>query len=91
MLIDPAQSTDTNLLPKLVQHAYAGPMPPQSAEPAPSGLFGQLRHHQIERMGRSQQDQQMQTPQLRRAQSASSSAGGQARTQIENEVVRHIG
>jgi hypothetical protein len=45
MLIDPAQAGHTNLPPKLVQHPHAGPLKTQS------GLFGQLCHHQIQRMG----------------------------------------
>ena len=44
VLIDPAQAAHADLLPKLVQHPRARPMPAQPAEPAPSGLFGQLSH-----------------------------------------------
>jgi len=54
VLIDLAQSTHPDLLPKLVQHPHARPMPTHPAEMSPSGLFGQLSHHQIERMRRSQ-------------------------------------
>jgi hypothetical protein len=62
MLIDPAQSAHANLLPKLVQHSRPRPMSAQPAETTPNGLFGQLDHHQIERMRRSQQGQQMHAP-----------------------------
>jgi hypothetical protein len=51
MLIDPAQPAHADLLPKLMQHSHPQPLPAQSAESAPSGLFGQLGRHQIERMG----------------------------------------
>jgi hypothetical protein len=90
MLMDPAQPAHTDLLPKLMQHPHAGPMPPQPAEPAPDRLFGQLRHHQIERMRRSQQRQQMHAPQLRRAQSAPPPTGELARPQIVDEGAGHI-
>lgn len=90
VLIDPAQAADADLPPKLVQHPHAGPMATQPAEPPPGGLFGQLCHDQIERMRRSQQRQQMQTPQLRRAQSTPPPAGELARAQIVDERVGHI-
>jgi hypothetical protein len=90
VLIDPAQAADADLTPKLVQHPPARPLPAQQAKPPPSGLFGQLRHDQIERMRRSQQRQQMRAPQLRCAQSTPSPAGELARAQIGNEVVGHI-
>lgn len=90
VLIDPAQAADSDLPPKLVQHPHAGPLFAQPAEPSPGRLFGQLGHDQIERMGRSQQRQQVPAPQLRRAQSTPSSAGELARAQIVDEVVGHI-
>jgi len=68
MLIDLAQSAHSDLLAKLMQHPCARPMPTQPTEPSPSGLFGQLRHHQVERMRGGQQRQQMHAPQLRRAE-----------------------
>jgi len=51
MLIDPAQPAHADLLAKRVHHPHAGPVSTQPAEPAPSGLFRQSRHQQIERMG----------------------------------------
>jgi hypothetical protein len=90
MLIDPAQAAHTDLLPKLVQHPHAGPMPTQPAETTPCGLFGQLGYHQIERMRRSQQRQQMHAPQLWRTEGAASPAGELARAQVMNERVGHI-
>jgi hypothetical protein len=90
MLIDPAQSTDADPLPKFVQHPHPRPVAAQPAEPTPRRLFGQLGHDQIERMRRSQQRQQMRAPQLRRAQRTPPPTGEQARTQIVNEVVGHI-
>jgi hypothetical protein len=90
VLIDLAQSTHPDLLPKLMQHPHARPMPTQPAEPSPGGLFGQLRHHQIERMRRGQQRQQMHAPQLGRTQSATAPAGELARAQMVDERVGHI-
>jgi hypothetical protein len=70
MLVDPAQTAHPDLLTKLLQHPHSRPMPTQPAEAPPSSLFGQLRHHQVERMSRGQQSQQMHAPQLGRTQSA---------------------
>jgi len=91
MLIDPAQSAHANLLPKPVQHPHTRPMSAQPAETAPSGLFGQLSCHEIERMRRSQQRQQMHAPQLRRTEGAPPPAGELPRAQIVDERVGHIG
>lgn len=91
MLIDPAQTTDPDLLPKLVQHPHPGPVAAQPAEPTPSRLFGQLGHDQIERMRRRQQWQQMHAPQLRRTQSTAPPAGKLAWAQIVDERVGHVG
>jgi hypothetical protein len=48
VLIDPAQPTHADLLPKLVQHPHAGTMSAQPAKPTPRRLFRQLGHDQIE-------------------------------------------
>lgn len=91
MLIDPAQAADPDLLPKLVQHPHARPMVAQPTEPTPRSLFGQLGHDQIERMGRSQQRQQMHAPQLRRTEGATPPTGKLAWAQIVDEGVGHVG
>src|ERR1035438_102023 len=65
-------------------------MPAQPAEAPPSSLFGQLCHHQIERAGRCQQRQQMQTPQLWRTQSATTTASKMAWTQVVDQRVGNI-
>jgi uncharacterized protein (DUF2252 family) len=80
MLIDLAQSAHAHSLPKLMEHPHARPMPTQSAEAAPGRLFGKLGHHQVERMRRGQQRQQMHPPQLRRTQGTPASTGELART-----------
>jgi hypothetical protein len=90
VLIDLAQSTHPDLLPKLMQHPHARPMPTQPTEPSPGSLFGQLRHQQIERMRRSQQRQQMHAPQLGTTQSATTPTGELARAQMVDESVGHI-
>jgi hypothetical protein len=90
VLIDPAQSIHPDLLPKLMQHPHPRPLSTQPAKTTPGGLFRQLRHHQIERMRRSQQRQQMHAPQLGRTQSATTPTGGLAHAQVVDESVRHI-
>jgi hypothetical protein len=90
VLIDLAQSAHSHPLSKLMQHPRARPMPAQPTEVSPSGLFGQLRHHQTERMRRGQQRPQMHAPQLGRAQGAATPAGGLGRAQIVDESVGHI-
>jgi hypothetical protein len=57
MLIDLAQSAHAHTLTKLMQHPCGGQRAPQSGEPPPHALFGQLRHDQIERMRGSQHGQ----------------------------------
>jgi hypothetical protein len=90
VLIDPAQSTHPDLLPKLMQHPHPRPLPTQPAETTPGGLFRQLSHHQIERMRRSQRRQQMHAPQLGRTQSATTPTGGLALAHLVDESVGHI-
>jgi len=90
VLIDPAQSAHPDPLPKLMQHPHARPIPTQPAEASPGGLFGQLSHHQIERMRRGQERQQMHAPQLGRTQGATTAAGELAWAQIVDERVGHI-
>jgi hypothetical protein len=90
MLIDPAQPAHPDLLTKLLQHPHPRPMPTQPAEAPPSSLFGQLRHHQVERVGRGQQCQQMRTPQLRRTQSATTPTRKSPWAKIVDESVRNI-
>ena len=80
MLIDLAQSAHTQSLPKLMEHTHARPIPTQSAEASPSRLFGKLGHHQIERMRRGQQREQMHSPQLGCAQGPTASTGELTRT-----------
>jgi hypothetical protein len=62
MLIDLPQSAHAHLAAKLMQHPRRRPHAPQPGEPPPSGLFGQLRHDQIERMRGRQSRQQMHAP-----------------------------
>jgi hypothetical protein len=90
MLIDPPQPAHPDLLTKLLEHPDPGPMPPQPAESPPGRLFGQLPHHQVERMGRTQQSQQMHPPQLGRTQSATTPARKPPWTNIINESVGNI-
>src|SRR5881394_708517 len=74
-----------------MQHPGGGQRAPQPGEAPPSGLFGQLRHEEIERMRRGQHGQQMRAPQLRRTQGVPPSAGGAARANFGQEVIGGVG
>jgi len=90
ILVDPAQSAHPDLLTKLLEHPRPRPMPTQPTETPPSRLFGQLRHHQVERMGGGQQGQQMHTPQLWRTQSATTPTRKSAWAKIVDESVGNV-
>jgi hypothetical protein len=90
MLVDPPQTADADLLAKLRQHARLRPLATQSGKPLPAGLFGQLCHEQVERVGGGQHRQQMRAPQLRRTQFMPPTTCGTARTKRCNKVVGHI-
>ncbi len=90
MLIDPPQRAHAHLSAKLMEHPRRWQFAPQAGELSPGGLFGQLCDQQIERMGGRQTRQQMHTPQLRRAQTVTSSAGESAGTQPGDKIIGHI-
>jgi hypothetical protein len=48
MLVDPPQSAHARLLAKLMKHSRGRPQMTQPGKPSPPGLFGQLRHDQVE-------------------------------------------
>lgn len=64
--VDLAQSQDAQVGAKRMEEANIGSAMAmaQSGKGAPSALFGQETHQQIERMHRSQQCQQMRAPKL---------------------------
>jgi hypothetical protein len=80
-LIDPTQARHSHALTKLVQHAYVrDPMAAgQMGELTPSPLLGQHLDDQIDRMRRSQQHQQMNSPQLGRVEFSVTSSGASVR------------
>jgi hypothetical protein len=90
MLIDPPQPAHPDLLTKLLEHPHPRPMPTPPAESPPSSLFGQLRHHQVERMGRCQQSQQMHTPPLGRTQSTTTPTRKPSWANIIDESIGNI-
>jgi len=90
MLVDGAQPAHAHGLPKLMQHPGGGQRVPQPGEAPPRGLFGQLRHKQIERMRGRQHRQQMRAPQLRRTQGVPPTASEAARADLGNEVIRGV-
>lgn len=91
LLIDLAQSTDAHTFAKLMQHPRPRQMAAQAGKATPGGLFGQLGDQQVERVGWSQQGQQMHTPQLRRAQGTTATAGESVGPVTVNKVIRSIG
>jgi len=90
MLIDAAQSTHTHGLTKLMEHPGGGRPAPQPGETLPRGLFGQLRHQQIERMRGRQRRQQVRAPQLCRTQSVTPPTGEVARANLGNEIIGSV-
>jgi len=90
MLVDPPQPAHAHLLAELCEHPCRRIMSPQPGEPSPSGLFGQLRHDQVQGMGGGQYGQQMHAPELCSAQVMPSPPGESARTTPGNEVIGHI-
>jgi hypothetical protein len=91
MMIDGPQPGHAHGLSKLMEHAGRGQRAPQPGEAPPGGLFGQLRHEQIERMRRRQHRQQMRAPQLRGTQGVPPPAGKVARAYLGDEVVGGVG
>lgn len=91
MLVDAAQTTHAKVIAELMEHSCRGTVAAQSREPSPRRLLGQLSNEQVQGMGGGQQREQMRAPELRRAQSVAATAGALARTELSNEVIRHIG
>ena len=91
MLIDGAQCADSHTLSKLVEHPGRGQRAPQPGEASPRGLFGQLRHEEIERMSGGQYRQQMRAPQLSRTQRVPPPTRRLARTNLGDEVIGSVG
>jgi hypothetical protein len=90
MLVDPPQPAHAHLLAELREHSRRRKLPPQPGEPSPIGLFGQLRHDQVQGMGGGHHGQQMHAPELCGAQVMPSPPGESARTKPGDEVVGHI-
>jgi len=91
MLIDVAQSAHAHRLTKLMHHPGGGQCAAQPGEAPPRGLFGQLCHHQIERMRGRQGHQQMRAPELRRTQGVTPPTCEIARANLGNEIIRGVG
>jgi len=62
----------------------------QTRKLAPSALFGEQGHQLVERMGRRQHRQQMDTPQLRRAQAPMRAPARSPVPVLVDEVVRNV-
>jgi|SRR5208282_2614923 len=90
MPIDLAQAAHPRLLAKLVEHARRWPLAAQPGKPSPDGLFGELRHEEVQRMSGGQPRQQMHPPELRRAQLMTAATRESARTKLGNEVVGNV-
>jgi hypothetical protein len=61
------QAAHAEVITELMEHPRGGTTAAQSCEPAPGRLLGQLRGEEVQRMGGSQERQQMHAPELRRA------------------------
>jgi hypothetical protein len=90
MLIDPPQPANADLLAKLMEHPCGRHLAAQPGETPPHGLLRQLRHQQVQRMGRSQHRQQMDAPELGRAQSMTPTTGKSPRANLGKQVIRDI-
>jgi hypothetical protein len=90
VLVDPPQPTHANLLAELPEHPRRWKLSSQPGEASPGGLFGQLRHDQVQGVGGGQHRQQMHAPELGGAQVMPSAPGEGAPTKSSNEVIRHI-
>jgi hypothetical protein len=90
MLVDPPQPAHAHLLTELGKHPRARKVSPQPGETSPGGLFRQLCHDQVQRMGGGQHCQQMRAPELGGAQVMPSATGKSARPPSGNEVIGNI-
>jgi len=87
MLVDPPQTAHANLPAELGEHPRGRELSPQPGESSPSGLFGQLRHDQVQGMGGGQHRQQMNAPDLCGAQVMPSAPGESPWTKVGDEII----
>lgn len=90
MLVDPPQPAHAHLLAELREHSRRRELSPQPGELSPRGLFGQLRHDQVQGVGGGQSRQQMHAPELGRTQVMPPPPGESARPKSGDEVIGHI-
>lgn len=90
MLVDPPQPAHAHLLAELRKHPRARELSPQPGEPSPGGLFGELRHDQVQGPGGGQHRQQMHAPELGGAQVMTPSAGESTWKKSGDEVIGHV-
>jgi hypothetical protein len=90
MLVDPSQPAHAHLLAELGKHPRRREISPQPGETPPGGLFGQLRHDQVQGVGRGEPRQQMHAPELGGAQAMPPATGEVTRTNSGDEVIGHI-
>lgn len=90
MLVDASQTLHAEVLAELMEHPRRGTVAAQSRKPPPRRLLGQLRDDQVQRMGGSQQSQQVCAPELRCAQSVTAAARAFTGVKLGDEVIRHV-
>ena len=90
MLIEPPQSAHADLLAKFMQHPRRRQLAAQPGKPSPRGLFGQLRHQQVQGTGGRQPRQQMHAPELGRTQVVATPAGESAGQKFADEAIGYV-
>lgn len=90
MLVDAPQAAHAEVITELMEHPRRGTTAAQSRKPSPGRLLGQLRDDEVQRMGGSQEHEQMHAPELRRAQSVTATARAFTRAELGNAVIGHV-
>ena len=90
MLVDASQPAHAHLLAELRKHPRRRKISPQPGKASPGGLFGQLRHDQVQGVGGGEHRQQMHAPELGGAQAMPPATGAVTRTNPGDEVIGHI-
>ena len=90
MLIDPPQSAHADLPAKFMQHPRRRQLAAQPGKPSPRGLFGQLRHQQVQGTGGRQPRQQMHAPEWGRTQVVATPTGEGARQKFGDEAIGDV-
>lgn len=93
MFIDAAQAADSGVGAELMQHPHIRSPPPMTnpRKPPPRALLGKQADHGIETVRRGQQREQMNPPQLRRAEVMAAARMGSCGEEGVNELIWNQG